>query len=86
MLWAGTGRLCGVPRSLGLASAAAAELPMDAFSFLQISDSHIDFDKPENPNPLTTLRSRCQDPGDAYQAGIYASYGRRYPNIERQGV
>jgi 3',5'-cyclic-AMP phosphodiesterase len=60
MLWAGTGMLWvlggGVPRSLGLGSALAAELPKDAFTFLQISDSHIGFNKPVNPDPLATLR------------------------------
>jgi 3',5'-cyclic AMP phosphodiesterase CpdA len=60
MLWAGTGMLWvlggGVPRSLGLGSAQAAEVPKDSFTFLQISDSHIGFNKPVNPDPLATLR------------------------------
>src|SRR5262245_2882754 len=60
MLWSGTGMLWvfagGVPRSFGLGSAAAAELPKGSFSFLQISDSHIGFDKPVNPNALATLQ------------------------------
>src|SRR6516225_8819182 len=60
MLWAGSGMLWalngGVPRSLGIGSALAAELPNGAFTFLQISDSHIGFDKPANPNALGTLR------------------------------
>ncbi len=56
MLWAGSGVLWtvagGVPRSslLGSAHAAAA-----GFTFLQISDSHVGFDKPANPNALGTL-------------------------------
>ena len=58
MLWAGTGMLWvlngGIPRSIGIA--AAAELPTGAFTFLQISDSHIGFDKPANPNALGTLQ------------------------------
>jgi 3',5'-cyclic AMP phosphodiesterase CpdA len=58
MTWAGTGVLWtiagGVPRSMGLVDAAtAAEAP--ALSFLQISDSHVGFDKPANPNALGTL-------------------------------
>jgi 3',5'-cyclic AMP phosphodiesterase CpdA len=53
MLWALGG---GVPRSFGFGSAAAAELPKDAFTFLQISDSHIGFNKPVNPDPVATLR------------------------------
>src|SRR5271169_2592137 len=57
MIWAGTGVLWtlkgGVPRSALLGSAQAAET---GFSFLQISDSHVGFDKPANPNALGTLR------------------------------
>src|SRR6266853_993531 len=61
MAWAGTGALWmvsgGLPRSISLTdAAAAAEMPKDAFTFLQISDSHIGFDKPANPNALGTLQ------------------------------
>ncbi len=61
MIWAGTGILWtlsgGVPKSLGLLGEAhAAEAPTAAFSFLQISDSHVGFDKPANPNALGTLQ------------------------------
>jgi hypothetical protein len=56
MVWAGTGVLWtvagGVPRSSLMESARAAE---GGFTFLQISDSHIGFDKPANPNALGTL-------------------------------
>src|SRR6201992_523753 len=58
MTWAGTGVLWtvsgGVPRSLGLVGAATA-CETSAFTFLQISDSHVGFDKPANPNALGTL-------------------------------
>ena len=58
MTWAGTGVLWtisgGVPRSLGLVDAAKAAEP-SGLSFLQISDSHVGFDKPANPNALGTL-------------------------------
>jgi 3',5'-cyclic AMP phosphodiesterase CpdA len=54
MLWVLGG---GVPRSLGLSRAAAAELPKGSFTFLQISDSHIGFNKPVNPNALATLQA-----------------------------
>src|SRR5258707_14512530 len=58
MTWAGTGVLWtvsgGVPRSLGLVgSAQAAETA--GMTFLQISDSHVGFDKPANPNALGNL-------------------------------
>jgi 3',5'-cyclic AMP phosphodiesterase CpdA len=58
MTWAGTGVLWtvtgGVPRSLGLVGEAKAQ-GAGALSFLQISDSHVGFDKPANPNALGTL-------------------------------
>ena len=58
MTWAGTGVLWtvtgGVPHSLGMVgSAEAAEAK--GMTFLQISDSHVGFDKPANPNALGTL-------------------------------
>jgi hypothetical protein len=56
MLWAGGGVLWtvagGVPKSSLLGSAQAAET---GFTFVHISDSHIGFDKPANPNALGTL-------------------------------
>jgi 3',5'-cyclic AMP phosphodiesterase CpdA len=58
MTWAGTGVLWtvsgGVPRSLGLVGSALAAEPA-GMTFLQISDSHVGFDKPANPNALGTL-------------------------------
>jgi hypothetical protein len=65
MLWTGTGVLWAlsgdVPKSVGLlGDALAAEAP--SFSFLQISDSHIGFNKPANPYALGTLKeaiARC---------------------------
>jgi len=61
MAWAGTGVLWtlsgGVPRSLGLlGEAAAAEPQASGITFLQISDSHVGFDKPANPNALGTFQ------------------------------
>jgi hypothetical protein len=58
MTWAGTGVLWtvagGMPRSLGImGEAAAAEA--SGLTFLQISDSHVGFDKPANPNAIGTL-------------------------------
>jgi Calcineurin-like phosphoesterase len=57
MIWGGTGVLWtvagGVPSSALLGSARAAEA---SFSFLQISDSHVGFDKAANPNALGTLQ------------------------------
>jgi 3',5'-cyclic AMP phosphodiesterase CpdA len=58
MTWAGTGVLWtvagGMPRSIGImGEATAAEA--SGLTFLQISDSHVGFDKPANPNALGTL-------------------------------
>jgi Icc protein len=64
MAWAGTGALCvmqgGVLKSyslsrlsdLGASAAAAGEL-----SFVQISDSHMGFNKPANPDVAGTLKA-----------------------------
>ena len=58
MTWAGTGVLWtisgGVPHSLGLVDEAVAA-DAKGLTFLQISDSHVGFDKPANPNALGTL-------------------------------
>jgi 3',5'-cyclic AMP phosphodiesterase CpdA len=58
MTWAGTGVLWtvagGVPRSLGLVGEASAQTA-GGLTFLQISDSHVGFDRPANPNALGTL-------------------------------
>src|SRR5262245_15667461 len=58
MTWAGTGVLWtiagGTPRSLGIVGETVAA-EASALTFLQISDSHVGFDKPANPNALGTL-------------------------------
>ena len=58
MTWAGTGVLWtvvgGVPRSIGIIDTAQAQ-SVKGLSFLQISDSHVGFDKPANPNAIGTL-------------------------------
>lgn len=69
MIWAGTGVLWtvsgGVPRSLSLLGAAeTATVGPNDFTFLQISDSHIGFDKPANPHAVDTL----QEPIDSIKA------------------
>jgi hypothetical protein len=60
MIWAGTGVLwtviAGVPTSVGLLDRALAAGATTGLTFLQISDSHVGFDKPANPHALDTLR------------------------------
>jgi 3',5'-cyclic-AMP phosphodiesterase len=59
MVWAGAGVLWtmrgGVPQSTLISGAAAAE-PAAGLSFVQISDSHIGFANPPNPDTPGTLR------------------------------
>src|SRR5579862_7545383 len=59
MTWAGTGLVWtlagGVPASVGL-EAAAATTSARPFSFAQISDSHIGFSKPWQPDTRVTFR------------------------------
>jgi 3',5'-cyclic AMP phosphodiesterase CpdA len=58
MTWAGTGVLWtlagGTPRSLGIVGESMAA-EASGLTFLQISDSHVGFDKAANPNALGTL-------------------------------
>src|SRR5690242_14777765 len=58
MAWAGAGVSCtvsvGVPVSRLISSAQAAE-QTQSFSFVQISDSHIGFNKDPNTEPTSTL-------------------------------
>jgi 3',5'-cyclic AMP phosphodiesterase CpdA len=60
MLWAGSGVLWtlqgGVPKSLGLLTEAEAQTAAAGFTFLQISDSHVGFNKAANPDTLGTLK------------------------------
>ncbi|MGN6551588.1 MAG: metallophosphoesterase family protein [Pararhizobium sp.] len=60
MVWAGTGVLWtvagGIPKSLSLLDAAqAAEAAETGFTFLQISDSHVGFDKEAEVTAVDTL-------------------------------
>ena len=63
MIWAGTGVVWtlggGVPKSsqlLGIGTVQGAAKAATGFSFLQISDSHVGFNKPANPDALGTLK------------------------------
>src|SRR5205807_10616350 len=62
MAWAGTGMLWTVSggmlasKILAPVNASAAERQAADFSFVQISDSHIGFNKPANPDVVGTLK------------------------------
>ena len=63
MAWAGTGALCimqgGVLKSYSLSqmSQMAGKAPAGELSFAQISDSHMGFNKPANPDVVGTLKA-----------------------------
>jgi 3',5'-cyclic AMP phosphodiesterase CpdA len=62
--WAGAGILWtmsgGIPRSIGLGQGDAAFADATNFSFVQISDSHIGFNKAPNPDAAGTYREAVQ--------------------------
>jgi 3',5'-cyclic AMP phosphodiesterase CpdA len=61
MAWAGTGALCvmsgGVMKSYSLGSPWAHKAAKGELSFVQISDSHMGFNKPANPDVAATLKA-----------------------------
>ena len=90
MVWAGTGVLWtlsgGVPKSAGLVGEALAAEPK-GFTFLQISDSHIGFDKPANPNALGTLQEAImQSEGDETAPRLHDSHRRHHPSFEARRI
>ena len=68
MTWAGTAMVWtvagGVPRSQMLGSAKAAA---NDFTFVQVSDSHLGFDKAANPDVTATLKEALDDVGKLKQ-------------------
>ena len=72
MTWAGTAMVWtvagGIPRSHLIGQAEASE---QAFTFAQVSDSHLGFNKPVNPDVTATFQDgveRCH--GDAGKARL----------------
>lgn len=65
MSWAGTAMVWsvagGIPRSRLIGGAEAATTA--GFNFVQISDSHLGFDKPANPDTTATLQQALNDVG-----------------------
>jgi Icc protein len=62
--WSGAGVLWvmqgGVLKAVDLIGTANAAVPKNALSFVQISDSHIGFNKEPNPAPQATLQSAIE--------------------------
>src|SRR5438046_8628088 len=61
MAWAGTGALCivegGVLKSYALGSEEMKAHKVGSLTFAQISDSHMGFNKPANPDVVGTLKA-----------------------------
>ncbi len=62
MAWAGMGALClmqgGVLKSYALGDKSASKShEMSGLSFVQVSDSHMGFNKPANPDVISTLQA-----------------------------
>jgi len=57
----------------------AAERPAD---FLQISDSHVGFDKPANPNALARSRSVNKIKALSGKTSLHHSHRRHHPSLE----
>ena len=88
MTWAGTAMVWtvagGVPRSRLIGSAEAAT---SDFTFVQISDSHLGFDKPANPNVTATLQEALDDVGKLPQAaGIHDPHRRHHASVQAGAV
>ena len=92
MGWAGTGVVWslsgGVPRTLGLiGSAAAAEAKQGDLTFVQISDNHIGFHLPPNPNPTATLgEAIAKIKAMPSPAGLPGPYRGHQPPVEGRAV
>ncbi len=98
MAWAGAGMFWsmvgGVPTSKLLAQTIKGSGPaagrVEDFSFVQISDSHIGFNKGANPDVTGTLqKGHRQDQCGACGwegAGLHDSYRRYYAELEGSGV
>ena len=63
MAWAGTGAVCvlngGVLTSyaLGRGGEKGVKIPKGELTFVQLSDSHMGFDKPANPDVIATFQT-----------------------------
>ena len=61
MAWAGTGALCvmqgGVLKSYALGRGGETKIAKGELSFVQISDSHMGFDKAANPDVVATFKA-----------------------------
>ena len=92
MAWAGTGRVFlmegGVLKSYGLGRLPARDPSRRGeLSFVQISDSHMGFNKAANPDVVGTLKTAI-DKINALPAppDVHAAHRRHQPPVEARGV
>ena len=86
MTWAGTAMVWtvagGLPRSQMLGSAEAAT---NEFTFVQISDSHLGFDKAANPDVTATLKEALDDVGKLKQAPAFMIHTGDITHLSKPG-
>ena len=92
MAWAGTGALCvmqgGVLKSYSMSRIAEMN-PADMageLSFVQISDSHMGFNKPANTDVAGTLKAAVDKINAAGGTGIHVAHRGHQPFVEAGGV
>ena len=79
--WTGTGIAWSLSSS-GLFNAQRALAAGSGISFVQISDSHIGFSHPENPDVAGTLSTdHRRDQRDARATDLRRPYRRRHPSF-----
>ena len=88
MAWAGTGLVWTMSGGIPVSRAFAKTMDQRCrqrrdFSFVQISDSHMGFNKPANPDVVATLQAAVDKiNGLAKPAGVPAAHGRHQPPLE----
>ena len=88
MAWAGTGLVWTMSGGIPVSRAFAKSMHRNAgkggdFSFVQISDSHMGFNKPANPDVARPCRSAVDKiNGLAHATGVSAAHRRHQPSLE----
>ena len=73
----------GVPRTLGATTLGkVAATPKGAFTFVQISDTHIGFHKEANPDVVGSLRRAIAHQCAAAVTGAGRAYRRCQPSVQ----
>ena len=89
MAWAGTGIIWSFVGGIPVSSVFGATTPKqraEDFSFIQISDSHIGFSKPANPDVTGTLQKAVDKIKALQRAGLPDPYRRPQPYLQGGGV